>query len=75
MSKKGKEPKRKIEIEGIGKVLDLSKYTQVNMGGKKFGTNFIHLDELEDGTWRLVHTSGVIPDMKEVKSLKIIRED
>lgn len=73
--KKQKEPKRTIEIEGIDKKLELSKYTQVNMGGKNFGTNFIHFDELEDGTWRLVHTKDVIPDMKEVKGFKIIRED
>lgn len=74
MSKKQKEPKRRIRIEGIDKELEITKYTKVNMNGRNFGTEFIHFDQLPDGTWRLVHTTDVIPDLTKVKGLKIIRE-
>jgi hypothetical protein len=68
-----KEPKRYIEIEGLDKRLELSKYAKVK-SSESIG-EFIYLDELKDGTWRLVHTKGVIPDMKEVEGFKIVRED
>jgi hypothetical protein len=64
--------KRAIKIEGIDKELQLSKYTTVKLGK---GKNFIHLDELEDGTWRIVHTDGVIEDLTKVECLRIVRED
>ena len=62
--------RRAIEIEGTDVVLELSKATAI-----KTNKNMIHLDQLDDGTWRLIYNGNLIPDFSEVKSLKIIRED
>lgn len=62
--------RRAIEIEGIDEVLELSKATAI-----KTDKNMIHLDQLDDGTWRLIYNGNLIPDFTEVKSLKILRED
>ncbi len=62
--------KRAIEIEGIGKILELSKATSV-----RTEKEMIHLDKLSDGSWRLIYNENLIPDFSKVKSLKIIREE
>jgi hypothetical protein len=62
--------KRVIKIEGTGEELVLSKATAV-----KTNRRMIHLDELPDGTWRLIYSVNTIPDFSKVESLKIIRED
>jgi len=65
-----KKLRRAIEVEGTDLVLELSKATAIQ--GKK---RMIHLDELDDGTWRLIFSKDLISDFSEIKSLKIIRED
>lgn len=40
--------KRSIKLEGIDKKLEISKATTI-----KSDKEFIYLDKLEDGTWRL----------------------
>ena len=72
MSKK-QEPKRHIEIEGLDKKLELSKYSTVRSSESM--SEFIYFDKLKDGTWRLVHTTDTIPDMKMVEGFKVIREN
>jgi hypothetical protein len=62
--------RRAIEIVGLNKVLELSKATAV-----KTTQNMIHLDELPDGTWRLIYNGNLIPDFSQVESLRIVRED
>lgn len=62
--------RRTIELVGTDHVLELSKVTSV-----KTTKNMIHLDQLEDGTWRLIYNSNMIPDFKIVESLRVIRED
>ena len=62
--------RRAIEIEGIDQTLELSKVT-----GVRTDKNMIHLDQLSDGTWRLIYNSKMIPDFSKVLGLKIIRED
>ena len=62
--------RRAIEIEGTGIVLELSRAVSVKTDKK-----LIHLEELPDGTWRLIYNSKMIPDFSKVKGLKIIRED
>jgi len=62
--------RRAIEIEGTEQILELSKVT-----GVRTDKNMIHLDQLSDGTWRLIYNSKMIPDFSEVLSLTIIRED
>ncbi|HEY6021538.1 MAG TPA: hypothetical protein VIY48_17055 [Candidatus Paceibacterota bacterium] len=62
--------KRAIFIDGMDKELVLSKVTQLNVEKK-----MIELTELPDGTWRLIYSKSVIPDISKVKALVIIRED
>jgi hypothetical protein len=62
--------RRAIKIEGTGEELELSKATAVRTTKR-----MIHLDELPDGTWRLIYNGNMIPDFTKVESLRIIRED
>lgn len=62
--------RRAIEIVGTDQVLELSKVTAV-----KTSNNMIHLDQLPDGTWRLIYNGNMIPDFKLIDSFKMIRED
>lgn len=61
--------RRAIEINGIDKVLELSKVTAIKTDKK-----MIELTELPDGTWRLIYSTSVIPDIKDVNGFTIIRE-
>lgn len=62
--------RRAIELQGTDTVLELSKVTAV-----KTSQRMIHLDELPDGTWRLIYNGDHIPDWSKVECLKMIRED
>ena len=62
--------KRSIKLNGINKELILSKATAV-----KTDNNMIHLDELKDGSWRLIYNGNMIPDFSKITSLEIVRED
>lgn len=62
--------KRAIKIEGLGTELVLSKVTAINVDKK-----MIELTELPDGTWRLIYSTSIVPDWKDVTSLTMIRED
>lgn len=68
--RKKEEPRRAIEIKGLDIILELSKVTAV-----KTNKQMVHLDQLDDGTWRLIYNSNLIPDFKEVIGFKVIRED
>lgn len=61
--------RRAIKLNGTDLVLELSKVTAV-----KTTQRMIHLDELPDGTWRLIYNGNHIPDFTKIKSLEIIRE-
>jgi hypothetical protein len=63
--------RRAIQIEGTDLILELSKATAI----RKTQAKMIHLDQLKDGSWRLIYNEDLIPDFTKVKSLKIIRED
>jgi hypothetical protein len=56
---------RAIEIQGPGLILRLSKITSIKVIGK----NFLHLDELEDATWRLTYNSLHIKDLSQVDTI------
>lgn len=49
--------------------LEISKATTV-----KSSKDFIHLDKLNDGTWRLIWSENLIPDFSTVTSFDVIRE-
>lgn len=62
--------KRAITLDGLDQELILSKATAI-----KTDKNMIHLDQLPDGTWRLIYNANMIPDFTKLTSLTIIRED
>lgn len=62
--------RRAIKIEGTDLVLEISKVTSV-----KVSKNMIHIDQLADGTWRLIYNENMIPDFTKIKALSVIRED
>lgn len=62
--------KRAIFIEGIDTELVLSKVTMV-----KTSKQMINLDQLPDGTWRLIYSEDTIPDITKVLGFRIVRED
>ena len=69
MSKSKGDVRRAIEVTGTDHILILSKATAV-----KTKQNMIHLDQLQDGTWRLIYNGDMIPDFSVVEGLKIVRE-
>jgi len=62
--------RRAIELEGLHQTLELSKATAV-----RTNKNMIHLDQLDDGTWRLIWNANMIPNFTNLTALKIIRDD
>lgn len=68
MSKKDKI-RRAIELSGTGITLELSKVTAIHTD-----KNMIHLDQLPDGTWRLIYSGKMIEDFTKIQALTIIRE-
>ena len=62
--------KRSIEIEGIGKTLELSKVVEIDTR-----IEMINIEKLGDGTWRLIYSKSLIPDIEKVEGFKIVRED
>ncbi len=72
MSRKKKDKvKRSIVLEGIDKELELSKVTAIKVSHKEF----IYLDKLDNGTWRLAYTEPTIPEIKELEAMIIKREE
>ena len=61
--------RRAIKLEGTDTVLELSKFAT-----PKTEKEFIHLDKLPDGTWRLLY-NVVGTDIKNVYALTIVREE
>lgn len=61
--------RRAIKLTGTDLVLELSKVTAIKTDKK-----MIHLDELPDGTWRLIYNGNMIPDFTKIEVMEIIRE-
>lgn len=62
--------RRAIEIVGTDIILELSKVTAVRTKQR-----MLHLDELPDGTWRMIYNGEYIPDFTKIECFKIVRED
>ena len=59
-----------VELEdGSELKLQLSRATMV-----RSAKQMIHLDRLDDGTWRLIWSGVTIPDFTAVRSLRMERE-
>ena len=65
--------RRAIEIiflDGTIKELELSKATSI-----KANIGMLHLDRLDDGTWRLIFSDDITTEFKNIQAINIIRED
>lgn len=65
--------KRSIKInlvDGTFKELILSRATLIKTQNK-----MMNLEELKDGTWRLIWSEGLIDDFSKVSNFEIVRED
>lgn len=70
-NKKTPSVRRAIALTGSSlEPLELSKVVAV-----RTAKNMIHLDELDDGTWRLIYNGNHIPDFSKITALTLIRED
>jgi len=61
--------RRAIKLEGTDVILELSKFAT-----PRVQTEFIHLDKLPDGTWRLLYNVKDT-DIKDITALTIVREE
>lgn len=55
--------------DGTFKDLVLSRATEVKTTNK-----MLNLDQLKDGTWRMIYDAETIPDMAKVMSLELVRD-
>jgi hypothetical protein len=66
-------PKRSLVIkykDGSTKELELSRATLV-----KTEDQFMRLDQLKDGKWRLVWSEGLIKDFSQVECFDVLRKE
>lgn len=61
--------RRAMMLSPSGEVLEISKAAKIKLKND----SFIHLDKLQDGTWRLLYTEDV--DISKIDCLKMLRED
>ena len=74
MKKKNKsEPKRAILLTGPDKELPITRGVKINI--REEGRQFIHIDQMKDGNWRLCFTAGVVEEWSEIKALVMLREE
>lgn len=62
--------RRALAIEGLDIELELSKVTAIDVTKK-----MLEIQELPDGTFRLIYSKSLIPDIQKVQGIRIIRED
>lgn len=59
--------RRAILIEGLGVEFEVSKFTVVHVHKR-----FFHLDELEDGTWRIQVSSAFFEHLDRLESISLL---
>lgn len=59
--------RRAIAIEGTDLTLELSIATGLNLGKE----TLLHLDKLEDGTWRITYDTTLVPDFTLVTAITL----
>lgn len=75
MGKKLKE-KRAMRIHMMdGSFKDLSITQAVSMKTSKENDSRIYLEQLNDGSYRLLWSEDIVPEFKDIKGLEVIREN
>lgn len=57
-------------IDGTFDDLELSRAVAIKTPNKT-----MNLEELKDGTWRLIWTEGLIQDFSKLKNIEVVRDD
>lgn len=73
MARRRKSRRRRLEFDGCGRSIIISKVTEIKLD--KVDKEFVYFDRRDDGTWSLAFTSGTIPDIENLKGLLIKPED
>lgn len=60
-------------VDGSHKDLEISQ--AVSMKTSKKNDNRIYLEQLEDGTYRLLWTESLVAEFKDIQGFEMIRED
>ncbi|MBW3020708.1 hypothetical protein KY334_05405 [Candidatus Woesearchaeota archaeon] len=68
-----KKVKGKLRLNGLDKELELKVVAAVNLS--ETDNEFIYMEKLKSGDWRLCYTSTTIEDISKLKNIEIIRED
>lgn len=58
----------KLILNGLNKHLELKVVTAINI---ESDTEFIYIEKLKSGDWRLAFTSKTIPNIEELKSIDL----
>ncbi len=59
-----------ILLEGLDKELELGKVVAI----KSDQISVLYLEQMRNGKWRLTYSTNLIPDIKQLQGLKIIRK-
>jgi hypothetical protein len=59
-----------VTLEGLGVTLPISKACAIDSPAR-----MIQFDLLRDGTWLMLYSRDLMPDIAQVTALKLIRED
>ena len=63
--------RRAIALDGIGTELELGRVTAVDLTDREA----IYLEKMKDGRWRLTYTKSTIPDIQQLRALRVVRDD
>lgn len=75
MGKKNKNKniiKGHLKLNGIDRQLDLKVIAQINLENDK---EFIYIEKLPSGDWRLAYTSSTIDDITNLKSIELLKPE
>jgi len=69
MSKKKPQQKLSIELVGLGKSLDVA----VMKVEERKNKSFLFLELMRTGKWRLIVTNDLVPELKDLQKIVVIR--
>ena len=72
MAKKNKQPQVQLHLNGLEKSLEIKKVSAINLSDNS--NEFIYIEKMKSGDWRLCYTSNTIEDISKLNSIDIIRK-
>ena len=62
-----------LKLNGLDKSLEIKKVNEIRL--EKIDNEFIYIEKMKSGDWRLSYTSKTIDDISKLQSMEIIRGD